>query len=216
MKILALDTSTEACSAALWVDGHTMERYEWAQQKHSQFILPMLDSLLAEAEISLNQIDALAFGRGPGSFTGVRMGASIIQALAFAHDLPVVPISTLAALAYPVLHSAILACIDARMGEVYCAAFNRSDTYLTYLMPETLCRPEGITLPEVHDSWYGVGSGCSRYSMDKVQVIPDSYPHARDIALLAIEAYQRGEIISAENALPIYLRDQVTWQTSKH
>lgn len=206
MKILALDTSTEACSAALWVDGHTVERYEWAQQKHSQFILPMLDSLLAEAELTLNQMDALAFGRGPGSFTGVRMGASIVQALAFAYDLPVVPVSTLAALAYPVQHSAILACIDARMEEVYCAAFNGS----SYLMPETLCRPEEIILPEIEGSWYGVGSGCARYIIDKVQIIPDTYPHARDIALLAVDAYQRGELVSAENALPVYLRDQIT------
>ena len=127
MKILALDTATEACSAALLIDGEIRERFEIAPRAHARLLLPMLEDLLAEAGLKPAQLDAIAFGRGPGSFTGLRIAASVAQGIAFAADLPVLPVSTLAALAWPALRAAradqVFAAIDARMGEIYCAGF---------------------------------------------------------------------------------------------
>ncbi|MFZ4702392.1 MAG: tRNA (adenosine(37)-N6)-threonylcarbamoyltransferase complex dimerization subunit type 1 TsaB, partial [Candidatus Methylumidiphilus sp.] len=131
MKLLSLETSTEACSAALYLDGEITERYQLAPQQHNKLILPMIQSLLAEADLKLHQLDALAFGRGPGSFTGVRIAAGIVQGLAFGADLPVAPVSTLAAMAQEVFAESdsqyALPCIDARMGEVYWGVYRRGN-----------------------------------------------------------------------------------------
>ncbi|MGB1311163.1 MAG: tRNA (adenosine(37)-N6)-threonylcarbamoyltransferase complex dimerization subunit type 1 TsaB, partial [Leucothrix sp.] len=136
MKILAIETATEACSAALYHDGGIISRYELAPRKHTQLILPMMDSLLAEAGLSKQALDAIAFGRGPGAFTGLRIAVGVTQGLALALDRPVIPISSLAAMAQQVLDATVdlasamldyIPAIDARMGEVYWARYKNVD-----------------------------------------------------------------------------------------
>ena len=146
MKLLAIDTATEACSAALYIDGNILEKYEVAPRQHAELILPMIDALLAEAELELASLDGLAFGRGPGAFTGVRIATGIVQGLAFASDLPVVPVSTLAAMAQGAANQSntILSAIDARMGEIYWAIFTVGDDGL--VKPQS---DEQVTKPEV-------------------------------------------------------------------
>ena len=130
MKILALDTATEACSAALWLDGEVIERYAYAPREHNQLILPMLNGLLADAGVTLAGLDALAFGRGPGSFTGVRIATGVVQGIAYAASLPVAPVSTLAAMALEAIGETgdefAMPCIDARMGVVYWSVYRRA------------------------------------------------------------------------------------------
>jgi len=131
MKILAVDTATQACSAALFIDGETTAEFRLAPREHTQLILPMVESLLQQAAIKIADLDALAFGRGPGSFTGVRIATGIVQGLAFAHNLPVLAISTLASIAQLAgdehQHNNVLAGIDARMGEIYWGCYQRAD-----------------------------------------------------------------------------------------
>lgn len=221
MKLLALDTTTEACSAALLLDDGLTERYEIAPQGHAGLILPMVESLLAEAGLAMTGLDALAFGRGPGSFTGVRIGAGVVQGLAFGADLPVVPVSSLAALAQGALREwqaeAVLAAIDARMNEVYWGAYRlHGEQGLLLQGAECVCPPESVPRPE-GEGWYGVGSGWSSYGeplkahcgsvLERIEGA--RFPRAQDVARLAEAAYNRGEAVAAEQALPVYLRDNV-------
>lgn len=220
MKLLALDTATEACSAALYVDEEIIARYEIAPRRHTQLVLPMCDMLLAQAGITLAQLDLLAFGRGPGSFTGVRIAAAVVQGMAFAHDLPVAPVSTLAGLAQEAMEvsreSKVVAAIDARMREVYWGYYARTPDGLAILQNgEGVTRPEQI--PIVTGNWYGVGSGWNAY-IDSMTARFNTYlsrydgnllPKARYLIPLALAAYRRADIVSAEQALPIYLRDNV-------
>src|SRR5436190_10050766 len=154
MKLLAFETATEACSVALWIDGRIGERFEIAPRRHAQLALPFAQSLLDEAGIAKSALDAIAVGRGPGAFTGVRLAIALAQGLALALDRPVVPVSTLAALALGALTddpsgSAILAVIDARMGEIYAGAFERdADGLVNAIAEEVLCRAEDLDLPE--------------------------------------------------------------------
>ena len=138
-KLLAIDTSTEACSAALGIGGDVRERYEFAPRQHAELILPMVDALLAEGQIKLKDLDGLAFGRGPGAFTGVRIATGVIQGLAFGAGLPVVPVSSLAALAQGAApgHSSIMSAFDARMGEVYWGAFAVDKQGLVRILRQT-------------------------------------------------------------------------------
>jgi tRNA threonylcarbamoyladenosine biosynthesis protein TsaB len=220
MKILAIDTSTDACSAALWQAGEITERYEVAPQQHGQLILLMIESLLADAELNLSQLDALAFGRGPGSFTGLRIAAGVVQGLAVAHDLPVLAVSTLLALAqaayneYQVSH--VCSAIDARMHEIYWAAYSVEEGKIQALTNEIVCSADAVHVP-VAKAWYGVGSAWSVYA-DVLQknvgehfakVLPIYFPRAREIATLAHLDYQQGNLLRPEQALPVYLRDTV-------
>jgi len=158
MKILALETATEACSAALNIDGEIRERFEIAPRGHSELILPMLESLLAEADIPLGQVDALAFGRGPGAFTGVRIGVGVAQGVAFGAELPVLPVSTLAALAQATDAGQVLAALDARMDEVYWGRYRRDERGLMRLQgEECVAAPEATPLAQGED-WLGAGS----------------------------------------------------------
>jgi tRNA threonylcarbamoyladenosine biosynthesis protein TsaB len=221
MKLLAIETATEACSAALYIDGAISERYEVAPRQHAELILSMMEQLLAEAELKSSQLDALAFGRGPGSFTGVRIATGVIQGVAFGLELPVVPVSTLAALAQGYYRTTgarrILPAFDARMQEIYWAAYEVSDNNLATLVgAEQVAAPESVQLPE-GEGWCGVGTGWSAYSEILVQrmdgrlsaVECDLYCHAQDVAQLAVRGYEAGEVVSAELALPVYLRNQV-------
>ena len=225
MKILALDTATECCSAALWLDGALQTRADRRARGAGELILPMIEQLLLAAAVSLASLDALAFGRGPGSFTGVRLAASVAQGLAFAAELPVIPISDLRALAagalsQPAAPAHVLVCLDARMSEVYWGCFERHQTLsgpgVRLVGQEAVSAPAQVRLPE---AWAGLpvcaaGSGFGAYAallQPRLTLAPtweELLPHAREIALLAAQD-GLACAVAAEAALPVYLRDNV-------
>ncbi len=217
MKLLALDTATEACSAAVWVEGAVLEHYEWAPRRHAALILPMIEAVLAEAELNVAQLDAIAFGRGPGAFTGARIAVGIVQGIAFAADRPVVPVSTLAALALGAARDSgrarIAAALDARMGEVYWGVYGIADEDATSLDEERCCAPETVTAPP--GEWFGAGNGWAAHAETLAQRLTvngwrgDFYPRAGDVARLAATPSRLGAWVAAERALPVYLRNQV-------
>ena len=224
MNILAIDTSTDACSAALSLAGEVRERFELAPRAHTQLILPMVESLLAEAGLALTQLDAIAFGCGPGSFTGVRIAAGVTQGIAFGADLPVVPVSTLAALAQGACDEIgathVLAALDARMHEVYWGAYQRGDDGVVQLQGEEgVYAPDRVPVPE-SDQWQGVGSGWASYGAALhtrlaglvTATHAQHHPRARDVARLGVHGLQHGLAVDAEQALPVYLRNEVTWK----
>jgi len=222
MKILAIDTATEACSAALYLDGEITREYRVAPREHSHIILPMIDRLLAESGTRVAELDALAFGRGPGSFMGVRIAAGVTQGIAFAWDLPVVPVSTLAAIAQTAHAesgaSSVLAAIDARMNEVYWAAYRLSDDDCMRLVgEERVIAPQRVTKP-AGDGWMGAGTGWSAYGeILMVSLGPGSVsaqldeclPSAESVLQLAVTDYEAGHHVPASKAVPVYLRDNV-------
>ncbi len=222
MKILALDTATEACSAALLCDGSVYERHVIAPRRHAELILPMVDGVLTEAGLCLNDVDAIAFGRGPGAFTGVRIAAGVTQGLALGAGLPVIPVSSLAALAQPALGKAavVLPAIDARMGEVYWAAYESGqDGLATAVAGEQVASPDAVQAPST-GKIFGVGSGWGAYRERLERILegqiggidPDRFPLAKDMLPLAVREYNAGRCVSAEQALPVYLRDNVVKQ----
>ncbi|MEW8211172.1 MAG: tRNA (adenosine(37)-N6)-threonylcarbamoyltransferase complex dimerization subunit type 1 TsaB [Candidatus Thiodiazotropha taylori] len=221
MKLLAIETATEACSAALLIDDQIELRYEIKPRGHSELILGMMDGLLAEAELSANQLDAMAFGRGPGSFTGVRIATGVIQGAAFAADLPVVPVSTLAALAQRAYREKgepnLLTAFDARMGELYWAGYRIDSREIVRLvMHEQVASAQQVHLP-LDEEWYGVGSGWGVYGPELGERLGESllgykadlYCSARDVATLAAADFEAGLAVPAERALPVYLRNEV-------
>lgn len=217
MKLLALDTATEACSAAVWLDGAVVERYELAPRRHAALILPMIEAVLAEVGMSVTQLDAIAFGRGPGAFTGVRVAVGVAQGIAFAADLPVVPVSTLAALALSTARetgaSRIAAALDARMGEVYWGAYIVNGDDAEVVGEERLCAPAAVTAPP--GDWFGVGNGWIAHAATLSRRLAVSawqgerYPRAGAIARLGAGLCRRGHGVTAERALPVYLRNEV-------
>jgi len=217
--LLALDTATEACSVALLHQGQILSHYEVIPRLHAQRLLPMLQALLSEAGIALNAVDAIAFGRGPGAFTGVRIAASVAQGLGFALDLPLLPISNLAALAQRALreHGAeqVAAAIDARMGELYWGCYRLEQNEMRLQGVEAVLPPAQAALPRsASGDWFGAGSGWA-VAGEHQQLVNISgkdlrlLPHAEDILYLAQLAFVRGEAIPAEQAQPVYLRDKV-------
>ncbi|AKH19015.1 tRNA (adenosine(37)-N6)-threonylcarbamoyltransferase complex dimerization subunit type 1 TsaB [Sedimenticola thiotaurini] len=221
MKILAIETATEACSAALLIDEAVSLRYQVQPRMHSQLILPMMDELLAEAGLSLAQLDAIAFGRGPGAFTGVRIAAGVAQGAAFAADLPVVPVSTLAALAQRAFRELgwrrLLPAYDARMQEVYWGAYGVDEQGLVVSqVADEVSAPDRVTLPE-GDGWQGVGAGWSSYRSLLEQRLAGAVEavngellcSAQDVALLGAAGFAAGRAVAPEQALPVYLRDKV-------
>lgn len=233
--ILALDTATEACSVALnntfanGGKGDVQEIYEVIPRQHSQRLLPMIDELLAAQGVSRSQIDAVAFGRGPGAFTGVRIATGVAQGLGWALDRPVVPVSTLAALAQQAFREQgsqqVLAAIDARMDEVYWGAFQEQGGLMVPAQDETVCAPElvGERIPQ---AWQGavaaIGSGWSyrermplAANIELGNELVETFPHAADIAVLAAPVLAAGEAVSADKALPVYLRDNVALKKSE-
>ena len=219
MKLLALDTATEACSAALLDDGKVAERYEVIGRGHAERLLPMADALLTEAGIALGELDAIAFGRGPGGFTGLRIAAGVAQGLAAGARLPVVPISNLATVAAASARASgaesIIACLDARMGEVYWAAYAWRDGALTALTEERLSKPDGVAPPGPGPS-RGAGHGfgacpalAERLGDRLAGVDAGLLPRAADIARLAAVEVAAGRTVPAARALPVYLRDEV-------
>ena len=219
MNLLAIETATEACSVAL-VHGETVvARTELAPRRHAERVLPMADEVLAEAGIGKHALDAIAVGRGPGAFTGVRLAISLAQGMAMALGLPVVTVSSLAALALeaPEDDAAILAVIDARMGEIYAASYRRDGNGgLVALDNERVCTAESLVLPEAA-AWRVVGTGWATYAealSRRLGVAPRSadgacYPQARHVATLAVSEFKAGNAHAPELALPVYLRNKV-------
>ncbi len=225
MNLLAIDTSTEACSAALFVAGEIIERYELAPRRHAELILPMVDSLLNEAGLTFSRLDVLAFGRGPGSFTGLRIAAGIVQGFACGLDLPVVPVSSLAALAQGACRELgaekILAGLDARMQELYWSMYVTGQDGLVRLTgEETVCKPAQVPLPD-GTGWTGIGSAWQVYDNALQARLAgrlagrhnDYFPRARDVAILGEHSYLQGRAVSVEHAVPVYIRDTVVVTT---
>ena len=255
MKLLAFETATEACSVALYLDGEVRERFEVAPRRHAELALPWADALLTEAGIARSQLDAIAVGRGPGAFTGVRLAIALAQGIAVALDVPVVPESTLRTLAARALllpplrqqgrvgeglsdrggtirnpaqpppnlplpshgEGRILAAIDARMGEIYAAAFRGDGEDIVATSEETVIAPADYALPEQGNDWVGVGSGFAaesgalqaRLGPSFIHIDAAALPHAADLARLAVRACERGEAVAAELVEPAYLRNNV-------
>ena len=224
MKLLAFELATEACSVALSVDGEVRERFEVAPRRHAELALPWAEALLAEAGLARSALDAVAVGRGPGAFTGVRLAIAIGQGIALALDRPVVPVSTLAALALGASATSaggppprVLAAIDARMSEVYAGAFELDGGDAWLLGAETVGAPAAVTLPQADGDWVGVGTGFAagdgalraRLGGCLAAVDAAALPHAAAVARLAAHAWARGEAVEPERVEPAYLRNQV-------
>ena len=215
--LLALDTATEACSVALLHDGKVTSHYEVIPRMHAQKLLPMIKQLLADSGVALNALDAIAFGRGPGAFTGVRIAIGVVQGLAFALERPVLPVSNLAALAQGALRERgvqqVAAAIDARMDEVYWGCYHAREGEMRLLDREAVLAPQRVQLPEgVSGDWFGAGTGWGYAERLAVAVSASdatSLPNALDVLSLATFAWGRGEAIAAEQAQPVYLRDNV-------
>ena len=220
MKLLAFETATEACSVALYIDGEIRERFEVAPKQHTQLALPWAEQLLAEAGIKKSQLDAIAVGIGPGAFTGVRLAVALVQGIALALDKPVLPVSTLAALAMQGADlgcDRIIAAIDARMGEIYCAEFRLNAEKLVDAISDEI-----VIAPEIYQSIFdggmvgvGTGFGANNNAFQtnlKSQLIgcrADALPHAAGVVRLALRDYALGKIISPDNLEPAYLRNKV-------
>jgi len=220
MNILSLDTCTESCSAALLYQGQLFERVELTQRGHSDLILAMMDELFAQASANISDVDVLAFGRGPGSFTGVRVGVGVAQGIAYARDIPVVPVSSLAAVAQGAAEQFdceyIAVAMDARMGEVYCASYRVDNGIVQLIDEEQVCPPEQFK-PCQQQQWLAVGTGWAEYEAilnenfadDLQQVSAKQFPQASSVIKLAQQEVEAGRTLPAEQALPVYLRNNV-------
>ncbi len=222
MRVLALETSTEYCSVALWQDGAVRDRCELVGQKHSEVLIPMLDDLLRQAGVKLSEVDGIAFGAGPGSFTGVRIACSAAQGLALGTEKPVIGISTLQALAQASGRDRVIAVLDARMAEVYYAAYERQNGAWAPVCGPVLCLPQDAPAVQGQD-WLGVGSGFlahgeqlrARYVANFAAIDEQAVPQASAIAQLAAPLFAAGHGVDAADAMPLYLRDKVALKTSE-
>lgn len=217
MKLLALETATEACSVALWLDGEVCERFEIAPRRHAELALPWAEILLADAGVAKSQLDGIAVGRGPGAFTGVRLAIALAQGIALALDRPVVAVSTLAVLAMRAPPGKVMAAIDARMGEVYVGAFVRDDEGARATGVEQVLAPASVEAADGLPGWHGVGTGFGASEAALQQALAGqlatvdatALPHAADVARLAAPLFARGEAVAPERIEPAYLRDNV-------
>jgi len=216
MRFVALDSSTEWCSAALYCDGEIAALERRADHRHGELLLPMVERLLAQAGLGTQDLDGIAFGAGPGAFTGLRIACGLAQGLAFTRNLPVVGVSSLEALAEAAGAERVVACLDARMHEVYCAAYLRRDEGWAVRHAPTCLPPAALdALPE--GDWVGAGSGFAVYREALTarlggalkQLLPGLRPNAYAVARLAAARFARGEAVDPAAALPLYLRDKV-------
>jgi len=226
MKILALDTATEACSAALYIDGEIQERFEIAPREHAKLLLPMIDGLMADAELKPQQLDAIAFGCGPGSFTGVRIATGVMQGIAYGADLPVVPVSTLAAISQACFQcteqNTIFTAVDARMSEICWAVYQRDAEGFAQLTGLEKVQP-ATEVDALQLSGFGIGSGWKVYEQELSQRLgkqvigfdADYLPHSAEIALLGSVGVKRQQTVPVEQAMPVYLRDKVAKTTAE-
>jgi tRNA threonylcarbamoyladenosine biosynthesis protein TsaB len=218
MNLLAIETATETCSVALSINGEVRQRYQHAPRQHAELLLPWVEQLLAEAGLGFASLDAIAFSRGPGSFTSLRIGIGIVQGLAWASDRPVIPVSSLAATAQTAVEEGVdfaLVALDARMNEVFTGTFEvNSNGIMIPVTAERVCPAEDIPLPERSETC-GIGNGFDRYDALKALsgrlsgVRPDIWPKASSVLRLAQEWLKTNEPLPAEQAQPVYLRDNV-------
>lgn len=223
MNILALESASEACSAALWVDGEILFRYEEEPRQHARLLLPMIEEIMQEAGLKPRDLDGVAYSHGPGSFTGVRIAAGMVQGIALGCDIPAMGVSTLQAIAHRNFRENgqqnTLAVVDARMKEVYFGAYTTTDSSQTILHGcECVASPENVHV-EGDDSWAAAGSGWAVYaealtaSLGKPTLgcIDNMLPHAIDVLQLAVRRFELGEGVAAQLAMPVYLRDKVAF-----
>ena len=228
MQVLALDTSTEYCSVALWRDGVVIEHNELVGQKHSERLMDMLDALLKEAGCGIKDMNGIAFGMGPGSFTGVRIACGVTQGMALGADIPVTGVCTLEALAETSGKPRVIAALDARMGEIYHAAYHKQDGAWQTVCEPSLCLPQNAPLLSMPGSnggadWFGVGSGFAthgealhqRYAGQLHHADGTVVPQAAAIAALGAARFAAGRGVDAALALPLYLRDKVALKISE-
>ncbi len=223
MILLALEASSESCSVAVWINGKTASITKLIPQQHAQQILPMIQTLLTSHHLKISDCAAIAFGKGPGSFTGLRIAAGVAQGLAFAHQLPLIPISSLAALALAAQkqhpHAKYLVpVLDARMHEVYFGLYKNADASLITSRSDSLAPPQQachILKEKIDGDWVGVGIGFSVYPNvftnlpSPIAFMPEALPNAVEVVELAHEAFQQGNLIRSYDALPNYLRNNV-------
>lgn len=220
MRVLAIETSTEHCSVALQQDGAVLSHAELAGQRHSEILLAMIDRLLADAGCRLQDLDGMAFGAGPGSFTGVRIAASVAQGLAFGLGIPVMPVCTLEALAEASGRNRVACALDARLDEVYFAAYQRSGDDWRAVVDPCLTAIDELA-PLRGEDWIGVGSGFAMLDgelarhLQLAQTHPEQFPQARAVAKLGARMLANGGGMDAVAAQPIYLRDKVAMTTSE-
>ena len=222
MKIIAFDTSSNYCSIALWIDGEILSRIILAEQRHSELLLPIVQELLAKSELTLVQLDGIAFGAGPGSFTGLRIACGVAQGLAFGSGLPVIGISTLEALAQQAGTNSVITAIDARMGEIYHAAYVKSADGWEIVSVPALCLPRSAPLMS-GENWVGCGSGFDKYcdelkshygsGISRIEV--GFVPHAREMAQLAEQGFKQGLGVDPVDATPIYIRNKIALKESE-
>jgi len=225
MKILAIETATDACSAALLIDGQVHVAFELAPRKHTQLILSQIEQVLAEGEIATQDLDAIAFGRGPGAFTGLRIAAGVTQGMSLAGDIPAIAVSSLAAMAQQAYQQhqedKLYVALDARMNQVYWGEYQIQDELAVLQGEEVVITPEELPSTQ-SDGFVGIGSGWQAYPQtlqNQVQAetnatLQNIYPSAEHVALLAVPQYQAGILLSPEQVQPVYLRNKIA-QTLK-
>lgn len=218
--ILALDTSTEACTVALNHQGQIFQRFEIAPRRHAEIILSMIESLFQETKLTSQQVDAIAYGCGPGSFMGIRIAAGVTQGLAYGADKLVIPVSSLRALAQTAYdhtqHEHVIAAWDARMHEIYWGVYQAQNGLMQPIKPDTISSATDIHLPDARE-WVLVGNAWEIYAenfggdliLRKNQVLAGFFPTASAIVKIVLQEWQSDKLLSAEKALPVYLRDQV-------
>jgi len=211
MKFAAFETATEWCSVALWLDGEIRSLERRAPNEHAELALPMLERLMRAAGVTVEDLDAVAFGAGPGAFTGLRIACGLAQGIALARGVPVLGVSTLEAIAEEAGAPRVVACLDARMHEVYCAAFEREGGRWRERIAAHCARPEALELPG-GEGWIGCGNGFAAYGAPGLaQVFPEIHPTAAAVARLAAPRLAAGEGVDAAQAQPNYVRDKVAW-----
>jgi len=209
MRLAAIETSTEWCSVALWRDGESAALEHRAPNRHGELVLPMLARLLERAGLSASQLDAVAFGAGPGSFTGLRIACGVAQGIALARGIPVIGIPTLEAIAEESGAARVVACLDARMREVYYAALERNAGRWREVIAARCVAPAAVPLPP-GEGWIGCGGGFAVYGPLGLKLVrPEVRPSAVAVARLAAPRLAAGEGVDAALAAPLYLRDKV-------
>lgn len=222
MNILALDTSTEHCSIALFLSGRIISEHILAGQRHSELLLPLLHELLLANNVTLSQLDGIAFGAGPGSFTGLRIACGVAQGLSFATNNPLIGVSTLEALAQKSGNNKVIATLDARMGEIYHAAYKKNDDHWVTISEPIVCLPQNAPALPGHN-WVGCGSGFDVYTKELSHLYNEQlldiqlglYPHASEVAQIAITELTKNPNIAPMEATPIYIRNKVALKESE-
>ena len=222
VNLVALETSTEYCSLAVSRGEQVYGRSFHAGQRHSELALPVLRELLAEAGLDMQSVDGIAYGAGPGSFTGLRIACGIAQGLALARNLPVAGIGTLLALAEECGADKVIACLDARMGEVYHAVYRKSGGKWIEMHAPALYKPDAVP-PVDGGGWIACGSGfrvhgavlAQRYGSGISRTDADAIPNAEAMLRLARVAFAAGQGVDAALAAPLYVRDKVALKMSE-